>query len=118
MKVEDFTFTISQLSMSCSFYSEKIRFAFNRVNRRVSVEDVANGEGSFGLDSRAGQIKRIVANDSPSLLRFFGAVLPNAQALSLGDALPLLCKMDVHVWYFQSEARMAEWLGALFLRRS
>ena len=45
---------------------------------------IATGGGGLRLDSRAGQIRHIVANSSPPLRRFFETMLarPNAAALS------------------------------------
>ena len=40
------------------------------------LKDIVNGAGGLELDSRIGQIGYSVANDSPPLRRFFGAVLP------------------------------------------
>ena len=39
------------------------------------VKHMAFGAGDQGFDSRAGQIEHSVANDSPPLRRFYGAVL-------------------------------------------
>ena len=47
------------------------------------AKGIAIGAEGLGFDSRAGKIQRSVANGSPSLRHFFGAVLP--QALSCGD---------------------------------
>ena len=40
------------------------------------VQDIAVGAGSLGSNFWAGRIKRNVANGSPPLRRFFGAVFP------------------------------------------
>ena len=47
-------------------------------NRPISVSAVVKdiGAGSLGFDSQAGQIGHCVANYSPPLRDFFGAVLP------------------------------------------
>ena len=49
----------------------------------LSCHDNAIGGGGLGFDTRVGQTEHIVANGSPSLRGFVGAVLP--QALSRGD---------------------------------
>ena len=51
----------------------------------------AIGAEGQGFDSQAGQIGTLsVANSSPRLRRFFGAVSPNAHAPSRGDG-PVTC---------------------------
>ena len=47
----------------------------NKLLSRVVVKCITIGSGGRGFDSRAGQIERSVASDSPPLWRFFRAVL-------------------------------------------
>ena len=47
--------------------------------------------GGLGFDSRAGQIGHSVANGSPPLRRFFGAVLPRRYAEEIWDPPFVTC---------------------------
>ena len=62
------------------------------------------GEGGLEFNSQAGQIEHSVANGSPPLLRFFGAVLPRRQAAEIDldlDLVPRRWRWTLHVsaWY-------------------
>ena len=50
------------------------------------VNHIAIGAGGTAFDSQAGQIEHNVANGSPPLRRFFGAVLPARWAEEMGPA--------------------------------
>ena len=50
------------------------------------MKNIAIGAGGLGFDSCAGQIGHSVANGSPVLRHFFGAVLPRRCATEMGSA--------------------------------
>ena len=52
----------------------------------VAFEDTANGAGGHGSDSRIGLIAHSVANGSPPLRRFFGAVISRRSAAEMNPA--------------------------------
>ena len=69
------------LSFSVRNIFERYMIYFLAVS--LVAKDIAIGAGGLGFDFWAGQIGHRVANDSPPLRHFFGAVLP--KTLSYGD---------------------------------
>ena len=59
---------------------------WNILSQKSITEDIAIGEKDLGFDSWVGRVERSVANDSPTLRRFFGAVLPWRCAAEMGLA--------------------------------
>ena len=76
-----FKVVTSVLSSLCYHYKEQVYRLYNfRIFKCKSISSVvkhiAIDSGGLGFGSRAGQIGHSIANGSPLLRRFFGAVLP------------------------------------------
>ena len=65
-----------------------------KVSIGVIVKNVAVGMEYLWFKYRAGQIGRNLANGSPSLRRFFGAVLPRRQAAEKGPATSFMFRRN------------------------